>query len=94
MLVCGRAVNLWSPIQLKRLVDALATIQQDDSSPGVNLSVSFPWTALLLYSLVKLLQGSSGLIATLQSTVWISIEQHTVRSVSMKMFEHLHRYIK
>lgn len=36
------------------------------------------------------MQGSSGAISTIQSTLWVPVEQFTTRQVSVRMFDHLH----
>ena len=82
LLLIGRVTNLLVPMQYKAIVDAL--------SPGQG--TPFPIRQLLLFVGLQLLQGSSGVIATLQSTAWIPVEQFTTRKVALKMFDHLHRY--
>jgi ATP-binding cassette subfamily B (MDR/TAP) protein 6 len=50
-----------------------------------------PLYQILLFALFNLLQGGSGINSTLQSALWIPVEQYTTRRVSLHMFEHLHQ---
>jgi len=83
LLVLGRVINLLVPLSYRAVINALA---DDGSKP-----MRFPVPELLIFVTYKFLQGSSGLVATLQSTFWIPAEQFTTRSVAIQMFEHLHR---
>ena len=82
LLVCARVINVLSPLQYKKVVDAL--------SAPVDGTRRFPVAEVLLFVFFYFLQGGSGLTQTLQSVFWIPIEQYTTREVSVKVFEHLH----
>eukprot|EP00158_Paraphelidium_tribonemae_P005862 Partr_v1_DN27563_c1_g2_i1_m30686 putative ABC transporter transmembrane region len=84
LLVAGRFINLWLPMQYKRIVDSLTV------SPGNPAPLIFPLSQVLLFVLFRFLQGGNGLAQTVQSTLWIPIEQYTTREVSLDVFKHLH----
>ncbi|KAJ1915382.1 ATP-binding cassette-type vacuolar membrane transporter Hmt1 [Mycoemilia scoparia] len=88
LLACGRVVNVLVPLQLKRMVDALA-VSSNISSPPV---VTFEWMCIqiAIFVVLKLLQGSAGLIATAQNFMWIPVGQNTTKKISVDMFDHLH----
>ncbi|KAJ1820447.1 ATP-binding cassette-type vacuolar membrane transporter Hmt1, partial [Coemansia sp. RSA 2599] len=83
IIVAGRMVNVLVPLQFKIVVDSLAP---KDGSP-----VRFAWEHVLIYAILRALQGSEGVLATLQSYVWIPVGQNTTKSISVAMFEHMHR---
>ncbi|KAJ2372509.1 ATP-binding cassette-type vacuolar membrane transporter Hmt1, partial [Coemansia sp. RSA 2607] len=83
ILIAGRTVNVLVPLQFKIVVDSLAP--KDGSPPR------FAWEHVLLYGVLRAMQGSEGILSTLQSYVWIPVGQNTTKSISVAMFEHLHR---
>ena len=86
LLMSLRVVNVFVPRLNKEIIDILA-IQNGQ----------FPYGIILLYTLVKLLQGgtgsgrSGGLIGTLKSILWIKVEQNTSKELKLELFNHLHR---
>jgi ATP-binding cassette subfamily B (MDR/TAP) protein 6 len=48
------------------------------------------WKAILLYTALKVLQGGTGLLQSIQSYLWFPINQYTTREISLEMFGHLH----
>ncbi|KAJ1648252.1 ATP-binding cassette-type vacuolar membrane transporter Hmt1 [Coemansia asiatica] len=82
-IIAGRIVNVLVPLQFKIVVDSLAP---KDGAP-----VRFAWEHVLLYAILRALQGSEGILNTLQSYVWIPVGQNTTKSISVAMFEHMHR---
>ena len=83
-LICGRAVNLLLPMQYKKVIDALTPSIINGSLGGL------PVGPILIYVFLYFCQGTSGLVSTVQSTMWIPVEQYITRQVSVKMFRHLH----
>lgn len=80
LLMClGLCVNVWTPLQIGRIVDSFN-----------NEPETFAWAAVLAYVGFKFLQGTSGLVQAVQNWLWIPIGQFTTREVSVKLFAHLH----
>ena len=84
MLVLQRVLNVFVPITYKWVIDELTV---PDKNHG---NSTFPLVTLIIYTAVRLFQGNSGFLYTLQSTVWIPVEQYTTREVALQMFQHLH----
>ncbi|PIA18697.1 hypothetical protein COEREDRAFT_79698 [Coemansia reversa NRRL 1564] len=83
ILVAGRIVNVLVPLQFKAVVDGL--------SPKNGSSPKFEWANVLLYAGLQTLQGSVGVLSTLQSFAWIPVGQATTKRISVAMFDHLHQ---
>ncbi|KAJ2608999.1 ATP-binding cassette-type vacuolar membrane transporter Hmt1 [Coemansia sp. RSA 1365] len=83
ILVAGRIVNVLVPLQFKAVVDGLSP--KDGSAP------KFEWANVLLYAGLQTLQGSVGVLSTLQSFAWIPVGQATTKRISVAMFDHLHQ---
>ncbi|KAJ2794702.1 ATP-binding cassette-type vacuolar membrane transporter Hmt1, partial [Coemansia helicoidea] len=83
ILVAGRLVNVLVPLQFKAVVDGLSP--RDGSAPR------FEWANVLLYAVLQSMQGSVGILSTVQSFVWIPVDQAITRRISVAMFDHLHR---
>ncbi|KAJ1731165.1 ATP-binding cassette-type vacuolar membrane transporter Hmt1 [Coemansia biformis] len=83
ILVAGRIVNVLVPLQFKTVVDGLSP--RDGSAPR------FEWANVLLYAVLQSLQGSVGILSTLQAFVWIPVGQATTKRISIAMFDHLHQ---
>ncbi|KAN0061767.1 ATP-binding cassette-type vacuolar membrane transporter Hmt1 [Thecaphora frezii] len=76
ILFLGRVVNFFTPLALGEVVQDLST--------GAS-----PWFAILAYAVFKMLQGNGGLLNTLQSILWVPVEQYSDRRMSMMAFDHL-----
>ncbi|KAJ1875152.1 ATP-binding cassette-type vacuolar membrane transporter Hmt1, partial [Coemansia sp. RSA 990] len=83
ILVAGRIVNVLVPLQFKIVVDGLSP--KDGSAPR------FEWANVLLYTALQSLQGSVGVLSTVQSVIWIPVGQATTKRISVAMFDHLHK---
>ncbi|KAJ2525159.1 ATP-binding cassette-type vacuolar membrane transporter Hmt1, partial [Coemansia sp. RSA 1935] len=83
ILVAGRIVNVLVPLQFKTVVDGLSP--KDGSAPR------FEWANVILYAVLQSMQGSVGVLSTVQSFVWIPVGQATTRRISIAMFDHLHQ---
>ncbi|KAJ3410394.1 Homocysteine S-methyltransferase 1 [Chytridiales sp. JEL 0842] len=88
MLILGRVVNVLVPVQYKILVDALAdsTLTQGSLAFLIrraewremfeNLDLKkIPYRNLVIFVILRALQGSVGLIATVQNYLWIPVGQ-------------------
>ena len=49
-----------------------------------------PWVSLLVYVLLRFMQGNMGLIGAIRSYAWIPIGQYSYRELSTRAFEHVH----
>lgn len=83
ILVAGRVVNPYVPIYSKKIVNSLG----DDS----------PWKVVALqvsvYVMLRFLQGSggsSGLLNSMRSFLWLRVQQYTNRNIQLRLFDHLH----
>ncbi|KAJ2082839.1 ATP-binding cassette-type vacuolar membrane transporter Hmt1 [Coemansia sp. RSA 988] len=83
ILIAGRIVNVLVPLQFKAVVDGLSP--KDGSAP------KFEWANVLIYTGLQTLQGSVGVLSTLQSFAWIPVGQATTKRISVAMFDHLHQ---
>ncbi|KAJ3056312.1 Homocysteine S-methyltransferase 1 [Rhizophlyctis rosea] len=92
IMILGRMVNLWVPIQYKRVVDSLgggwSVLLLRGEVPGVPTEI--PYEAIFMFVFLRLLSSSVGILSTLQSALWIPVGQFTTREISVRMFEHLH----
>ncbi|KAI8337667.1 P-loop containing nucleoside triphosphate hydrolase protein [Chlamydoabsidia padenii] len=79
LMILGLVINVFTPVQIGRVVDEI--------SDGRG---KFAWAAVSLYVGFRFLQGGSGLIQACQNWIWIPVQQYTTREISIKMFEHLH----
>ncbi|ORZ30056.1 hypothetical protein BCR44DRAFT_1446558 [Catenaria anguillulae PL171] len=96
LLVVGRVVNVLLPIQAKVLVDKLTVASSSTTDRSGTPSAAplpdarLPWEAILLFVLLRFLQGGVGLVSTTQDLLWMPIGQYTTRAISQRMFTHLH----
>ena len=81
-LVLGRIVNILVPTQYKRIVDVLGAL---DSDPTAD-----PYYQVILFVVLRALQGGVGFIQTIQNLCWIPNNQYTSRETSTRMLQHLH----
>ena len=103
ILVAGRAVNLLVPIYYKKIVNALTPTSTPSQGNGTykwtsasnnNEHISFPVEFILIYILLRFLQGGAvgtmGLLNNLRSFLWIKVQQYTARTMQIQLFAHLH----
>ncbi|KAG2181371.1 hypothetical protein INT43_008954 [Umbelopsis isabellina] len=83
ILIIGRIVNFLTPLQFGIVVESLENV----INGGERWQV---WKAILLYTALKVLQGGTGLLQSVQSYLWFPINQYTTREISLEMFGHLH----
>lgn len=85
LVVLQRIVNVLVPRQITVVVNALSP---DNLKEGV--PPAMPWLPLGLLILLKLLQGTSGILGSWRSLLWIPVSQHTYRALTTSAFEHVH----
>ncbi|KAI9189041.1 ATP-binding cassette-type vacuolar membrane transporter Hmt1 [Blastocladiella emersonii ATCC 22665] len=74
-LFTGRIVVVLVPIQYKNIINGLTRGE-------------FPLASIFLFVLFRFLQ--SGMLSNLQSFLWLPIGQYTTRTLSVRMFTHMH----
>ena len=79
-MILGRWVNVLLPIQYKKVIDALGSLDTNQ----------LPWFDVTLFVLLRFLAGSSGILSSIESWLWIPVGQYTTREISVEMLRHLH----
>ena len=82
LLLVGRVVNLFVPYQAGRVTDLLT--EDEANRPSI------PWAPIFILVLLRFLQGSSGVVTSIRSALWIPINQYSYRELSVAIFEHVH----
>ena len=77
-----RVVNVLVPYQVGVVTDILSG--EDGGPPQV------PWAQICLFIVYRLMQGSSGILGALRSSLWIPIGQYSYQALSTSAFEHVH----
>lgn len=78
ILVGQRIVNFLVPNQIGYIADAFET------SPGL------PWKQIVVFVFYKGLQGSSGVLSSTRSLLWIPVSQYSYLALTTAAFEHVH----
>ncbi|KAI9821044.1 MAG: hypothetical protein M1827_003777 [Pycnora praestabilis] len=81
LVLVQRGINVLVPIQVGVITDILS---------GENGEGASPWGPICLYILYRVLQGGTGLLGALRSTLWIPIGQYSYQALSTSAFEHVH----
>lgn len=82
IMVSQRVINVFVPIMVGRITDALS----GDDGQGSRA----PWLYIALYILFRWLQGSQGILSAMRTIFWIPVEQYSYRAISTAAFEHVH----
>ena len=77
-----RVVNVLVPYQVGVVTDILSG--ESGARPHI------PWISILIFGLLKLLQGNGGVLGAVRSTLWIPIGQYSYQALSTSAFEHVH----
>lgn len=77
----ARVVNIMVPIVAERLTNILA----GEDGPSY-----LPVMEIILYIVLRLLQGSSGILSALRDYLWIPVSQYSYLELSVASFEHVH----
>ncbi len=80
MLGVAIAANVSVPLVYKEAVDAL--------TPGKDLVLALPLAMIGAYGLLRLASVASGEI---RDAIFAKVTQHAIRTVALRVFEHLHR---
>jgi ABC-type multidrug transport system fused ATPase/permease subunit len=90
-LVIGRIVNVLVPIQYKKIINSLSrTLEQYMVNTELQVLKLIPYDQIMLFVLLRVLGGGSGLISIAQEGLWIPISQFTTKLVATEMLDHLH----
>ena len=77
----GRVVNVLIPRQLGIVTDELTG---ESGQPGTSVGIfqliaaKMPWVSLLVYVLLRFMQGNMGIVGAIRSYMWIPIGQVTL----------------
>ena len=82
LVLVARMVNVLVPPQVGIITNILSGDNGDNSR--------IPWGPICLFIFYKVLQGSSGLLEALRSTLWIPINQYSYQELTTASFEHVH----
>lgn len=82
LVVLQRVVNLLVPNQIGVITDRLT--DKEGTMKGT------PWMPIMIFILLRFIQGTNGLLGALRSTLWIPVSQYSYRELSVAAFEHVH----
>lgn len=82
LVLLQRVINVLVPFQVEKLTDILSG--ENGEPPRA------PWKAIFVFIGLRLLQGNSGLLGAVRSSLWIPIGQYSYQALSTSSFEHVH----
>lgn len=82
LVTLQRVINVLVPSQVGVITDILS----GENGPTWKV----PWGPICLFVLYRVLQGGTGLLGALRSTLWIPIGQYSYKELSTAAFEHVH----
>ncbi|KAF1952893.1 hypothetical protein CC80DRAFT_168449 [Byssothecium circinans] len=80
IVMAQRFINLLVPDQIGHIVNRLTDPEKNGS----------PWVAILVYIMLRFVQGNNGLLGAIRSVLWIPVSQYSYRELSVAAFEHVH----
>lgn len=83
IMIAQRIVNIMVPLQIGKVIDAF----HPDNQPRQS---QMPWRELAWLIIYKLLQGTSGLLGSVRSLLWIPVSQYSYQTLTTASFEHVH----
>ena len=84
IIILQRGIQLLVPFSAGQITNILA-----GETPSGH--VYMPWGAISLYVVLRVFQGSNGLLGAARQVLWIPIEQYSYRELSVAAFEHVHQ---
>ena len=81
LVMIQRGVNVLVPIQVGVVTNKLS---------GEDGELTLPWGDICLFIFYKMMQGSTGWLGAVRSTLWIPISQYSYQALSTAAFEHVH----
>ena len=90
LLIVAKVANVWVPILLKYIVDALDPSVATNQPPGVSVTsvVVLPMALLIAYGLLRF---SSVFFSELRDAVFGRVAERTLSDVALSVFKHLHK---
>ncbi|KAI9672327.1 MAG: hypothetical protein M1817_003349 [Caeruleum heppii] len=82
LVMLQRGINVLVPYQVGVVTDILSG--ENGEAPRL------PWGDICLYIVYRFLQGGSGILGAMRSTLWIPIGQYSYQALSTSAFEHVH----
>ncbi|KAI9812964.1 MAG: hypothetical protein M1832_006443 [Thelocarpon impressellum] len=82
LVLLQRGVNVLVPYQVGVVINILSG--SNGEPPRL------PWGEITLYILYRFLQGGSGVLGAMRSTLWVPIGQYSYQALSTSAFEHVH----
>jgi hypothetical protein len=82
LLVLQRIVNVMVPNKVGDIITKLANEEGKD--------FRVPWLEIMLYVILRWLQGGQGLLSSMRSSLWIPVSQYSYMELSNAAFEHVH----
>ncbi|KAB8201647.1 hypothetical protein BDV34DRAFT_237475 [Aspergillus parasiticus] len=76
-----RVVNVLVPYQVGVVTDTLS---------WDNGEIQIPWIQIAVYIFYRWIQGSTGILDSIRSNLWISVSQYSYMELSTASFEHVH----
>ena len=80
-LIVSKILSVTIPFSYKFAIDDL-------SGKNASKTVQFPWVALLVYGIGKLLSASIG---NIKDSLFIGVRQNALKDAGCETFEHLHK---
>lgn len=82
LLILQRIVNVMVPNKVGDIITILANEEGKD--------FRVPWLEILMYVILRWLQGGQGLLSSMRSSLWIPVSQYSYMELSNAAFEHVH----
>lgn len=82
LMATQRIINVFVPIFSGMITDKLSG---KETSPALTI-----WALIILYIVLRWLQGGQGILGSLRSILWVPVEQYSYRAISTAAFEHVH----
>jgi len=87
LFACMLIVALMRVVQLAVIIE-IGVIT--DYLSGEYGTIVMPWGHIVLYIVLRLLQGGNGLLGAMRGVLWLPISQYSYRELSVAAFEHVH----
>lgn len=90
LVMAQRLVNVAVPFQIGTVVNKLEkAIKDTNAGEPLNLD-NFPLRDFIILGVLWTLQGTSGLLGSLRSLLWIPVSQYSYRGLTTAAFNHVH----
>lgn len=90
LVILQRLVNICVPLQIGAVIDGLEkAIRAVQGGSPLTMEL-FPLRAFGVLGLLWILQGTSGLLGSMRSLLWIPVSQYSYRGLTTAAFNHVH----